>query len=59
MLRGILRPGCTDLHSRGDLAAAAAALRDAGIAEIAFYNYGHLRRSQLAWIADAVAAFGG
>ena len=33
------------------------ALRDAGISDIAFYNYGHLRRSNLAWIADALAVF--
>jgi hypothetical protein len=57
-LRGILRPGFPDLQSRGEVIAAAEALRDAGIAEIAFYNYGHLRRSNLAWIADALAIFG-
>jgi hypothetical protein len=38
--------------------AAAEALREAGVAEIAFYNYGHLRRNNLAWIGDALAAFG-
>jgi hypothetical protein len=58
-LRGILRPAFPDLQSRNDLVAAARALRDAGISEIAFYNYGHLRRSNLAWVADALAAFGG
>jgi hypothetical protein len=58
-LRGILRPGFPDLQSRAELVAAAEALRDAGISEIAFYNYGHLRRSNLAWIADALAVFGG
>jgi hypothetical protein len=57
-LRGILRPGFPDLQSRGEVVAAAEALRDAGIAEIAFYNYGHLRRSNLGWIADALAVFG-
>ena len=58
-LRGILRPGFPDLQSRAELVAAAKALCDAGISEIAFYNYGHLRRSNLAWIADALAVFGG
>jgi hypothetical protein len=58
VLRGILRPGFRDLHNRAELVAAATAVRDAGISEIAFYNYGHLRRSQLAWIADALAVFG-
>ena len=57
-LRGILRPAWPDLDSKADAVGAAAALREAGIAEIAFYNYGHLRRSNLAWIADALAAFG-
>ncbi len=58
-LRGILRPGFPDLQSGRELIAAAHAFRDAGISEIAFYNYGHLRRSNLAWIADALAVFGG
>ncbi len=58
VLRGILRPAFPDLQSRGELVAAAEALRDAGITEIAFYNYGHLRRQNLAWIADALAIFG-
>jgi hypothetical protein len=57
-LRGILRPGFPDLQSRGEVVAAAEALRDAGLSEIAFYNYGHLRRRNLEWIADALAAFG-
>jgi hypothetical protein len=58
LLRGILRPAFPDLQSRGELVAAATALRDAGISDIAFYNYGHLRRDNLAWIADALAVFG-
>ena len=58
-LRGILRPGFPDLQTRAEVVAAAQALRDAGISEIAFYNYGHLRRGNLAWIADALAVFGG
>ena len=57
-LRGILRPAFPDLQSRGEVVAAAEALRDAGVDEIAFYNYGHLRRQNLAWIADALAVFG-
>jgi hypothetical protein len=57
-LRGILRPAWPDLESKGEVVAAAAALREAGIDGIAFYNYGHLRRANLAWIADALAAFG-
>jgi hypothetical protein len=58
-LRGILRPAYPDLQSKADLAGAATALREAGVEGIAFYNYGHLRRQSIAWIADALAAFGG
>jgi hypothetical protein len=57
-LRGIIRPGFPDLVSRSDVVETARALRDAGISEIAFYNYGHLRRSNINWIADALAVFG-
>jgi hypothetical protein len=44
--------------SRSEVVETARALRDAGISEMAFYNYGHLRRSNINWIADALAAFG-
>ena len=57
-LRAILRPGHPDLQSRGDVIDAVRACRDAGITDVAFYNYGHLRRGNLAWIADAMAVFG-
>jgi hypothetical protein len=56
-LRGILRPAHPDLTTRSDVVAAATALRNAGINEVAFYNYGHLRKANLAWIADALAVF--
>ena len=29
-------------------------LRDGGVDELAFYNWGHLRRANLAWIGDAM-----
>jgi hypothetical protein len=57
-LRGILRPGFPDLDSRSAFVAAARALHEAGISEVAFYNYGHLRRSRLEWIRDALSVFG-
>jgi hypothetical protein len=57
-LRGILRPAYPDLQSRADVIASAQALHEAGIRDIAFYNYGHLRRMNLGWIADALAALG-
>jgi hypothetical protein len=56
-LRGILRPGFPDLQSRSEVIAAAEACRDAGVSDVAFYNYGHLRRHQLGWIAEALAVF--
>lgn len=58
-VRGILRPGFPDLQTQAEVIAAAEALRQAGVSGIAFYNYGHLPRRNLRWIADAVAAFGG
>jgi len=57
-LRGILRPAWPDLQSKADVIGAVNALRDAGVADIAFYNYGHLRRSSLAWVAEALAVLG-
>lgn len=53
-LRGILRPGFPDLQSAGAVAGAVAALRAAGIEDIAFYNYGHLSQRSLDWIAVAM-----
>jgi len=53
-LRGLLRPAWPDLSNKGDFLAAAAALIDGGVSGIAFYNWGHLRKANLAWIADAM-----
>ena len=53
-IRGILRPSFPDLASRDDVVAAADILRAGGVTEIAFYNYGHLREVNLAWIGDAL-----
>jgi hypothetical protein len=55
-LRGILRPAHPDLSSRQDVIAAVAALAEAGIDDIAFYNWGHLRAASLDWMAAALAA---
>ncbi|MBV9702892.1 MAG: hypothetical protein JO163_09195 [Methylobacteriaceae bacterium] len=57
-LRGILRPAHPDLKSRAEVVAAVAGLRALGITEIAFYNYGHVRRSSLEWIGAALAGAG-
>lgn len=53
-LRGILRPAFPDLASKGEFLAAVAALREGGVEELAFYNWGHLRLANLGWIADAL-----
>ena len=54
-LRGILRPGSPDLTSREAVIGAVQALAAGGIEDISFYNYGHLRRSSLDWMAEALA----
>lgn len=53
-LRGILRPSFPDLATEGDFIAAVGALRDGCVEDLAFYNYGHLRRANLAWIGAAL-----
>ncbi|WP_421759362.1 hypothetical protein [Devosia sp.] len=53
-LRGILRPSFPDLSTAGEFIAAVAALREGGVEELAFYNYGHLRRANLEWIGAAL-----
>ena len=53
-LRGILRPSHPDLSTKAEFLAAVEALRDGGVDELAFYNWGHLRRANLAWIGDAL-----
>ena len=53
-LRGILRPSHPDLSIRGEFLAAVEALRDGGVDGLAFYNWGHLRRANLAWIGEAL-----
>jgi hypothetical protein len=55
-LRGILRPAFPDLDTKGEFIAAMRALGEGGVSEVAFYNWGHLRESNLNWIADGLAA---
>ena len=55
-LRGILRPAHPDLSGGRETVAAAKCLADAGLDGIAFYNWGHWRRSGLRHVADALAA---
>lgn len=53
-LRGILRPAHPDIASKVEFIEAVAALRAGGVDELAFYNWGHLRRANLAWIGEAL-----
>ncbi len=53
-LRGILRPAHPDFTDRSEFIAAVEALRAGGVEELAFYNWGHLRRANLGWIGDAL-----
>lgn len=53
-LRGILRPAYPDLESKAEFLAAVAALKEGGVNELAFYNWGHVRAANLAWIADGL-----
>lgn len=55
-LRGILRPSFPDLASKGEFLEAVATLRAGGVDELAFYNWGHLRQANLAWIGEALRA---
>ncbi len=57
-LRCILRPAWPDLASKAEVVEAVAAVRDAGITDFAFYNYGHIRQASLGWIAEALAQLG-
>ena len=58
-IRGITRPAWPDLGSRSEFLAAIQCLSDGGVSGLAFYNWGHLRKSNVAWIADAMKIFGG
>ncbi len=53
-LRGILRPAHPDFADKGEFLAAVAALRAGGVDDLAFYNWGHLRSGNLAWIGEAL-----
>jgi hypothetical protein len=58
-IRGILRAAHPDLNSAGEVAAAVSGLHQAGIDDIAFYNYGFYRPRSFGWIRAALAGAGG
>lgn len=55
-LGAILRPGWPDIGSEQQLLATIAALGGHGIRDFSFYNFGHLRPHNHAWLAAASAA---
>ncbi|WP_127754706.1 hypothetical protein [Devosia sp. 1566] len=57
-LRGILRPSYPDLASKTEFLGAVQALRNGGVEEVAFYNWGFLPQDNLAWIGDAMRELG-
>lgn len=58
-LRAILRPAYPDFREEDDFRAAVATLGKNGIDELAFYNWGHLRDANVAWIGRALREPGG
>jgi hypothetical protein len=55
-LRGIVRPAFPDLETKGEFLGAMRALGESGVDEVAFYNWGHLRNANIAWIAEGLEA---
>jgi hypothetical protein len=55
-LRAILRPAFPDFAARGDFIEAMRALGRAGVEDVAFYNWGHIRDAHLDWIPEGLAA---
>ena len=53
-IKGILRPAYPDLNSENEVVQAVAALWEGGVKDIAFYNYGHIRKQSLNWISSAL-----
>lgn len=53
-VRGVVRPAYPNLSTKGEFLAAMETLRDGGVEEVAFYNWGHLRRGNLEWIGEAL-----
>ena len=53
-IRAILRPAFPDFTSKAEFLAAIAALKEGGVSEFAFYNWGHIRKANLAWIGEAM-----
>ena len=55
-LRCVLRPATPDLESAEDVARAISGLRQQGYQDLSFYNFGRMRKVNLAWVAQALNA---
>ncbi|HTN97698.1 MAG TPA: hypothetical protein VL101_12040, partial [Nordella sp.] len=53
-LRGILRPAYPDFAGEAEFLSAVEALASDGVSELAFYNWGHLRQTNVERIAKAM-----
>ncbi|HEY7748726.1 MAG TPA: hypothetical protein VH933_08615 [Aestuariivirgaceae bacterium] len=53
-LRGILRPAYPDFTNREQFLAAVETLVEGGLDGIAFYNWGHVRKSHMAWVGEGL-----
>ena len=53
-IRATLRPAFPDIESKDEFLAAIDALAAGGISGFAFYNWGHMKRSNIAWIGEAM-----
>jgi len=58
-LRGIVRPASPDLEAKGEFVAAMRALKQGGVRDVAFYNWGHIRDANLDWIPEGLAELEG
>lgn len=57
-IRAVLRPGFPDHLHEGSFTSAVHALAQAGLRDFAFYNYGHMRTTNLEWIGRALEGAG-
>lgn len=54
-IRAILRPSFPDIENKAEFLAAVDSLAAGGVTDLAFYNWGHLRRRNVDWIGEALA----
>jgi hypothetical protein len=57
-IKGKLRPTFPDVTNKNAVVEAVRALREGGVSDIGFYNYGHIRSQSLDWISAALKSKG-